>query len=111
VVIDGYVDLIKDYNSLEEAQKLVGDLLRWTDERNVLMIGVLHVNKGDGKIRGHLGSELKNKCDFIVNVRQPEPGYYEVSNPTARYKGFNSFHFTRNEDDMPQVEGKTTEMF
>jgi len=96
VVIDGYVDLMNDYNSLEESQALMSKLLKWTDEKNILMMGVLHVNKGDGKIRGHLGSELKNKADFIINVRQPEPNLYEVSNPTSRYISFPTLTFNRN---------------
>lgn len=106
IVIDGYVDLIRDYNSLEESKLIVNQLMKWTAEKNMLMLGVLHVNKTDGKIRGHLGSELKNKADFVINVRQTEKGIFEISNPTCRYKQFDSFTFSRDEDDMPVIEEK-----
>ncbi len=104
VVIDGYVDLINDYNDLKEAQAVVGRLMRWTYEKKILMMGVLHVNKGDGKIRGHIGSEIKNKCDFIVNVQKNEAKEYNVTNPACRYSEFPAFQFTRNDADFPIYE-------
>lgn len=100
VMVDGIVDLLKDYNSLEESQVLVNRMMRWTDEKNLLLIGVLHVNKGDKKIRGHIGSEIKNKCEFIIHVSKQEDQFM-VSNPTCRYKGFNSYSFTRDQEGNP----------
>lgn len=99
--IDGFVDLAQDYNDLKEVQALTGRLMKWSDEKKVLIMGVLHVNKGDGKIRGHFGSELKNKCDFIIHTTQQEAGRYQLSNPTARYAGFPSLDFSRDEEGLP----------
>lgn len=96
VVIDGFVDIVKDYNSLEESKEIVDTLMRVTKEKDVLLLGVLHVNKGDGKIRGHLGSELKNKSDFVFNVKRVENDY-TIYNPTSRYPELKSIDFTRNE--------------
>lgn len=101
VIIDGYVDLTDDYNNLEKTQAFVNRLLKWTDERKVLILGVLHVNKGDGKVRGHLGSELKNKCDFIVSVTQYESGKYNLKNPTGRFPNFPDMEFTRDSEGLP----------
>jgi hypothetical protein len=101
LVLDGYVDLVDDYNNLEKVQALVARLMRWSDERNILILGVLHVNKGDGKVRGHLGSELKNKCDFIVNVSKDDAGVYTISNPSCRYGEWPTSTFTRNEQGDP----------
>lgn len=106
VVIDGFVDLMLDYNSLEETQLLMSRLMRWTDELNVLLMGVLHLNKGDGKLRGHLGSELKNKCDFQITVSKDEE-VYTIKNPTNRYVTFPAFTFSRNGEGMPEVEEET----
>jgi len=99
VVIDGYVDLMNDYNDLKESQEVLSKLMKWTDEKKFLLMGVLHVNKGDGKLRGHLGSELKNKADFVVKTQKQDDRYL-VSNPTARFAGFRSWTFYRPED-MP----------
>jgi hypothetical protein len=101
VVIDGYVDLTEDYNSLEKSQIVVQRLLRWSDEKNCLILGVLHANKGDGKIRGHFGSEIKNKFDFVFNVAQREKNSYLLSNPTGRFPTIPDIEFTRDENGMP----------
>lgn len=107
VVVDGVVDLIDDYNDLAEAQEVVNALMRWTDERDILLITVLHVNKGDGKLRGHLGSELKNKCDFLIKVSNDGSGNYSVANPTGRYVNFPEFSFQRDEEGLPVFENET----
>lgn len=104
LVVDGFVDLIQDYNNLLEAQALVGRLMKWTYERRILLIGMLHVNKGDGKIRGHLGSELKNKADFLITVKKSDDKVFTVTNTDCRYGEFPSFEFTRDESGMPVYE-------
>jgi len=104
LVIDGIVDLLMNYNDLPEVQGVVQRLMKWTDELNILLLSVLHVNKGDGKIRGHIGTEIKNKCDFAINVAKTDDMNYRVSNPTGRYAGFPSFEFMRDADGLPQFE-------
>lgn len=106
LVIDGFVDLLMDYNNLAEVQVLVSRMMKWSYERNVLILGILHLNKGDGKMRGHVGSELKNKVDFAINVVRDEHNY-TVTNPYCRYGEFSSFEFQRddNGDLLPQYFG------
>lgn len=110
VVIDGFVDLVTDYNDLKAVQEYVGRLMRWSDEKQVLILGVLHVNKGDGKIRGHIGSELKNKCDFIVNTVREE-NLFTISNPTSRYLSFKDCEFTRDQNGLPVYESHYDKTF
>ena len=109
VMIDGFVDLAKDYNDLTEVQELVGRLMKWSDEKQVLILGVLHVNKGDGKIRGHFGSELKNKCDVIIHAQQSETNIYQVTNPTSRYAAFPSMTFSRDDEGLPVYQANESE--
>ncbi len=97
-VIDGLVDIVSDYNDLKESNAAFGKIMEWSYELKILVLTVIHVNKGDGKIRGHLGSELKNKCDFLIKVAQTERNQYVLSNPTGRYPTFPAMDFTRNED-------------
>lgn len=103
-VIDGFVDLANDYNDLKEVQSIAGRLMKWSDEKQVLIMGILHVNKGDGKIRGHFGTELKNKCDFIIHTVQLEAGRFQVSNPTGRGKTFSALDFSRDDEGLPVYE-------
>jgi roadblock/LC7 domain-containing protein len=97
MIIDGFVDLVVDYNSIEKVNALMQRLMQWSDQYNILIMGVLHVNKGDGKIRGHIGTEIKNKFDFIIDVKQYEAGNYRISNPTSRFAPFPESEFQRNE--------------
>lgn len=109
VVIDGVVDLVNDYNDLAEVQELVGKLMKWTDEMNILLLTVLHVNKGDGKIRGHIGSEIKNKCDFMLKVAASGSGDFTISNPTCRYLTFPDVEFRREDEEQTRI-GEPEEM-
>lgn len=110
VFIDGYVDLSANYNDLQESQSIVQKLMKWTDEKKILMNGVLHLNKGDGKIRGHLGTEIKNKAEFIVKSTKKERGEYYCSNPTGRFAEFAGFDWYRERDeDLPYKEAAWTE--
>lgn len=101
VMIDGFVDLLADYNDLKATQENVQQLMKWSDEFNILIMGVLHVNKGDGKVRGHIGSELKNKCDWIINTAKVDGGCFVISNPTSRYSSFPDQDFSRDETGNP----------
>lgn len=107
VVIDGIVDLLMNYNDLPEVQGVVQRLMKWTDELNIMLLSVLHVNKGDGKIRGHIGTEIKNKCDFAINVAKTSENEYRISNPTGRHASFPGFEFSRNEEGLPIYDDNT----
>jgi len=104
VIIDGYIDLLNDYNDLKESRAMMNRIMRWSDEKKVLIMGVLHLNKGDGKLRGHFGSEFKNKCDFAINVTKTEGGDYDVTNPICRFAQFPLFQFSRDDDGMPKYQ-------
>lgn len=107
LVIDGIVDLLMNYNDLPEVQGVVQRLMKWTDELNILLLSVLHVNKGDGKIRGHIGTEIKNKCDFAINVAKTGDNDYRISNPTGRNASFPGFEFSRDAEGLPIYDDNT----
>lgn len=72
VVIDGIKDLITSINDEAEATMIASKLLKWTEERNVHIVTVLHQNKGDNNARGHIGSELVNKAETVLSVSKHE---------------------------------------
>lgn len=72
VIIDGIKDLITSINSEEEATGISAKLLKWTEERNIHIMCVLHQNKGDANARGHLGSELTHKAETVLSVTKSE---------------------------------------
>ncbi|MGN5953721.1 AAA family ATPase [Sphingobacterium lactis] len=72
VVIDGTRDLLYDYNDPKESSKLVTELMRLSTVYNCHIVNVLHLNKSNGESRGHLGTELDNKCTLTMVVNKNE---------------------------------------
>lgn len=68
VVIDGVRDLVTSINDEEQATNISSKLLKWSEERNIHIIVVLHQNKGNAFARGHLGTELTNKAELVLSV-------------------------------------------
>lgn len=99
VVIDGIKDLITSINDEEQATMIASKLLKWTEERSIHIVNVLHQNKSDNNARGHIGTELMNKAETVLSVtknsedkeisiveaqfcrnREPEPFAFEINN-------------------------------
>lgn len=72
VVIDGIKDLITSINDESEATMVTSKLLKWTEERNICLVTVLHQNKSDNNARGHIGTELINKAQTVLSVTKAE---------------------------------------
>lgn len=72
VVIDGIKDLVTSINSEEEATMIASKLLKWTEEREIFILNVLHQNKSDNNARGHIGTELINKAHTVLSVTKSE---------------------------------------
>jgi len=72
VFIDGYVDLLKDFNSNIESNELTHRLMKWSAISNSHISGILHLNPGTQKGRGHLGTILQQKCETIAIVTKDE---------------------------------------
>ena len=99
VVIDGIRDLMLDINNSTEATKLVGDLMQWTSEQNIHIQTVLHLNKGDDNARGHIGTELNNKAETVLQITKDNtmPERSIVAPSIIRSKPFEKFAFRLKE--------------
>lgn len=102
VIIDGIRDLVKDINSPEEATRISTSLLKWTEERNIHIMTVLHQNKGDNNARGHVGSELVNKAETVVSIEKKD-NVMIVRPEQCRGKDFEPFAFMIDEAGLPQL--------
>jgi hypothetical protein len=112
VVIDGIRDLITAINDEEQATMMASKLLRWTQERNIYIIVVLHQNKGDHNARGHIGTELINKAQTVlsVSVDKNNKDISVVAPEMCRDKEPDIFAFRINEYGLPEeVAGYTTD--
>lgn len=104
VVIDGCRDLIHDINQPSEASGLVTYFMQWSAINMLHIVTIIHQNKGDKNARGHLGTELINKCEthISVNVDEKDKSISIVNPEETRDISFNPFVFRINEDGLPE---------
>lgn len=105
VIIDGIKDLITSINDEGEATMIASKLLKWSEERNIHILTVLHQNKGDNNARGHIGSEMINKAETVLSVTVVEKDK-EVSIVEAqqtRNKEPEPFAFKINSEGIPYI--------
>lgn len=100
--IDGFVDCVIDFNDLHECNDFVQKLMTWSSEEKSHITGVLHLNPGSTKARGHLGTLLQNKCETVVIIKDAGE-FSEVICQRARGKKFKNFTIRVNDDWLPYV--------
>src|SRR5690606_2146149 len=105
VVIDGIRDLVNDINSATEATEIIGLFMKWSQELNIHIHTVLHLNKGDDNTRGHLGTELNNKAESILVVTKNDldANYSTVAPKFIRDIEFEPFTFYID-DGLPVLD-------
>jgi hypothetical protein len=119
IVIDGIRDLVNDINSPVESTEIVNLLMKWSEEKDIHIIVVLHQNKGDNNARGHLGTETINKSESVISVTK-DTNDSSISIVEAEYCrdiDFPAFAFKIDENGIPYVlndwqparEGKRTQ--
>src|SRR3712207_6564904 len=114
VVIDGIRDLMLDINNSTEATKLVGELMQWSSEQNIHIQTVLHLNKGDDNARGHIGTELNNKAETVLQITKDNtlPERSIVAPAIIRSNPFDKFAFRLKEMEdevcVPEIDSTYT---
>ena len=56
VVIDGIRDLMLDINSTSESVEVINKMMEWSSKYDLHIHCVLHLNKGDNNVRGHIAA-------------------------------------------------------
>jgi predicted ATP-dependent serine protease len=105
VVIDGIKDLITSINDEEQASMIASKLLKWTEERNIHIVTVLHENKSNNNARGHIGTELINKAETVLSITKAE-GNNDISivePQQCRNIEPESFAFEINDNGLPII--------
>ena len=105
VVIDGIRDMVHDINNPGESTTVISYLMTWTGERDIHIHTVLHQNKGDENARGHIGTELSNKAETVLQVEKDEnnPDISTVKTAHIRAVDFEPFAFRINEEALPEL--------
>lgn len=105
VVIDGIRDLVTSINDEEQASMISAKLLKWSQELNIHIVTVLHMNKGDSNARGHLGTELTNKSESVLSIgKDPENKEQILVSPEyCRNREFETFAFKIDDFGIPFI--------
>ena len=105
VVIDGIRDMVHDINNPGESTTVISYLMTWTGERDIHIHTVLHQNKGGENARGHIGTELSNKAETVLQVEKDEnnPDISTVKTAHIRAVDFEPFAFRINEEALPEL--------
>ena len=107
VIVDGVRDLVRSINSEEEATDVSNLFMKWTEIYNIHLITVLHQNKSDENLRGHIGSELQNKAESVFEVRKGiSPDQSSVFMSYSRRLEVDPFGIQITADGIPFLTGE-----
>ena len=103
VIIDGIRDLMLDINSTGESVEVINKMMEWSSRYDLHIHCVLHLNKGDNNVRGHIGTEMSNKAEtvLVISKNNDNPSISEVHALHIREKEFKPFAFTVDDDGLP----------
>jgi len=103
VIIDGIRDLITSINDEEQATDIVTDLMRWSGSFNIHILSILHENKSNSSSRGHIGTELENKCEAVVRIVKYEGDdtCSAIEAEAMRGHSFDPYLFTIDDEGFP----------
>ena len=112
LVIDGVADLVSDVNNIEESNKVVGKIMKWTEEYQCHIITVIHTNHNSNKPTGHLGSALEKKAETQIQLEKDESdeSIIKVKCKASRSKSFDDFSFFVNDYGYPEVTEQELEV-
>ena len=78
--------------------------MQWSSIYDLHIHCVLHLNKGDDNVRGHIGTELNNKAEtvLVISKSSQDNNISEVRSMHIRDKDFSPFAFRIDENGLPE---------
>jgi hypothetical protein len=87
IILDGLLDIVMNYNDEIECRKVVNWIKEITTLNNLLLIGILHTGKNEGKTLGHLGSNTDRWAQSTLAVKKEESGSFILESKFLRSSG------------------------
>jgi len=112
VFVDGVVDLMGNFNEVDDSKNIIEELMRLSTKEvsgvDVAVVCVLHTNKGsdDHNMRGHAGTMLAQKAGVVLEVAKKD-GIFTISNSDSRHKEIPEWSYRF--DDHDQIVDATEE--
>lgn len=110
VSVDGSADLLDNVNDLDESNRIVQGLMKWTAVSKCHLITILHRNHGTMKPTGHLGSAILKKSETVAFVEKDDD-FAKVSPEYTRNVPFKEFKFRVNYNSLPQIVDTYNDVF
>lgn len=92
--LDGILDLLDSYNDEKESIRLMRLLKKWSKEKDLLIILVLHRKKDGSSTLGHIGSAIDRVSQSILTVEKSKERSTYILKP----------EFLRSAEDFTPVE-------
>jgi hypothetical protein len=105
VVLDGTIDLVSNFNDIEESTNVVTLIRQLAIKYNCHILNVLHEGKTNNELRGHLGAFIKNKCETVFQLKKVGD-VVTVSPDATRHKPFTEWSFLIDERGLPVYNGE-----
>ena len=116
IIVDGVVDLCKNFNDEEESLKVIAALKTVAMRNNCPVVAILHTNpgerfSGDTKGKGHLGTLLSNKVQSTIVLQKLKSDVFKMSFKDLRNSGKidESVYFEYDEKRIYRKSDKSTD--
>ena len=101
-VIDGIVDLLQDFNDIKQSSDVIQALMQISADNDCSVLFVLHENKSDENMRGHLGSMSAQKCADVFQIEKRKDGTLNVTECECRNLPIPDFSFAIDSYGIPR---------
>lgn len=101
VFIDGLADLAFDFNDIEQSQDVIIKISQIASSKGCTIFFVLHTNKNDMNMKGHLGTLAVQKCSDVFYIEKDEEDFFNVTETDCRNIPIKDFSFKIDENGIP----------
>lgn len=101
VFIDGLADLAFDFNDIEQSQDVIIKISQMASSKGCTIFFVLHTNKNDTNMKGHLGTLAVQKCSDVFYIEKDEKSFFNVAETDCRNIPIKDFTFKIDNDGIP----------
>ena len=101
-VIDGIVDLLQDFNDIKQSSDVIQALMQISADNDCSVLFVLHENKTDTNMRGHIGSMAVQKCADVFQIEKRKDGTLNVTECECRNLPIPDFSFAIDSYGIPR---------
>lgn len=111
VFIDGLADLTFDFNDIEQSQDVIIKMSQIASSKGCTIFFVLHTNKNDMNMKGHLGTLAVQKCSDVFYIEKDEEDFFNVTETDCRNIPIKDFSFKIDADGIPYSVKKEVHEF